>query len=1122
MSAEKVLARNYFVLGFPLSAEAWQRYEIAESLPAAATGGATDPVLSLRKLARRMELPSTADHTSPPAEDLIALRTLNRVLRWVSAHYFLEENPGSLDRCRRRAADRLDPGAVHELIHAFVEVFPPAETPLEGRDPAAFLEEPAPAAGPDRAVLEMLLLFLNTVNPAARPARPLCEDDELRRRAPFVPFITGLEEDLAREEPPGTAGIPLLTLLRAPLVASPDSLAGQLQYIAANWADMLPAEMLSTVQRSLDVLAERDLRRGGEPGPPPVLEFGPGTAGWNDDGPEPEAFSRDADWMSNVVLMAKSTYVWLDQLSRRHGRPITTLADVPDSELDRLARWGVTGLWLIGLWERSTASRTIKQWMGNAEAAASAYSLLDYHIAADLGGEAAYGNLRERAGQRGIRLASDMVPNHMGIDSRWVVEHPDWFLQLDHPPYPAYNFTGGDLCDTPGVTVRIEDGYYDHSDAAVVFQRVDENSGDTRYIYHGNDGTSMPWNDTAQLNFMLPEVRRAVSDVILEVARRFPIIRFDAAMTLAKKHYQRLWFPRPGDAGAIPSRAEHGLSKGDFDAAFPVEFWREVVDRIAVEAPDTLLLAEAFWLMEGYFVRTLGMHRVYNSAFMNMLKMEDNQKYRQTIKNVLEFSPEVLKRFVNFMNNPDEKTAVEQFGRGDKYIGCATLLVTMPGLPMLGHGQIEGFTEKYGMEYRKAYWDEQVDEDLVRRHEREIFPLMRRRALFSGVDNFALYDFITDGGWVDENVFAHSNRHGDERALILYNNAYENTRGRVRLASAVNTGPADHPHLEQRSLGQALALDDGMDAWYALRDHNARLEYLRPGNELAHDGFHCELGAYQTMALVGFRRLADGQAWAELAAELGGGGVPDLELALRRRELATELATFRAWLSTDLLGWLERGEPSGSADKAAPALPSAAAELPKPLRRALQRLRALPQATVPDDAGPGTRADFAALLTALPHSRALQEVYCAKALLHAAEIVLVPAADQHLLQDEAASALATWLGHEHAARRAALGAGILAADPSPARDLAAGKAGWLVEFLDLPAGRDLLGVHRHDGVDWLVAEHVDEWLLILAVAAMCLEDDLSPTRLLDGCELVRGAARDAGWRVEKLRQLIDE
>ncbi len=145
----------------------------------------------------------------------------------------------------------------------------------------------------------------------------------------------------------------------------------------------------------------------------------------------------------------------------------------------------------------------------------------------------------------------------------------------------------------------------------------------------------MPWNDTAQLNYLNPEVREAVIQTILHVARQFPIIRFDAAMTLAKKHFQRLWFPEPGTGGAIPSRAEHAMTRAQFDALMPEEFWREVVDRAAVEAPDTLLLAEAFWLMEGYFVRTLGMHRVYNSAFMHMLRDEENAKYRTLMKNTL-------------------------------------------------------------------------------------------------------------------------------------------------------------------------------------------------------------------------------------------------------------------------------------------------------------------------------------------------------------------------------------------------------------------------------------------------------------------------------------------------------
>ena len=156
-----------------------------------------------------------------------------------------------------------------------------------------------------------------------------------------------------------------------------------------------------------------------------------------------------------------------------------------------------------------------------------------------------------------------------------------------------------------------------------MFKRFDRHSGDERYVYHGNDGTSFPWNDTAQLDFLDPGVREQVIRTILDVARRFPIIRFDAAMVLAKKHIERLWWPEPGAGAGIPSRAEHAMPKDQFDARMPTEFWREVVDRVAAEIPGTLLLAEAFWLLEGYFVRTLGMHRVYNSAFMHMLRDED-------------------------------------------------------------------------------------------------------------------------------------------------------------------------------------------------------------------------------------------------------------------------------------------------------------------------------------------------------------------------------------------------------------------------------------------------------------------------------------------------------------------
>ena len=133
---------------------------------------------------------------------------------------------------------------------------------------------------------------------------------------------------------------------------------------------------------------------------------------------------------------------------------------------------------------------------------------------------------------------------------------------------------------------------------------------------------------------------------------------------------------------------DQDMTKKEFHQQMPVEFWREVVDRINNEMPQTLLLAEAFWLMEGYFVRTLGMHRAYNSAFMHMMMKEENSKYRELIYNNLEFEPEILTRYVNFMRNPDEETAIDQFGNGDKYFGVLTLMITLPRLPMFAHGQI--------------------------------------------------------------------------------------------------------------------------------------------------------------------------------------------------------------------------------------------------------------------------------------------------------------------------------------------------------------------------------------------------------------------------------------------------
>ncbi len=887
----------YFPHEIQISRHSWQSLELG-SLSRQISERGIPPIVFFRQLALRLIRCRGGGGAPLSAGQLTLYAALQTVFRYLIDVAAEQEAPDVLENALRRSG--LDPAgdASLRLGAAFVELFPPAEVLAGAVSAEEWFTSPRGRSGRRRLVLrELLLLRLAAGNPALDGFREILDDAPLAALQECYPrLVVSMIDSLSRGPRLPRFDLTLPELLMAPVAASPDSLAGQLEFIREQWGVFLPDELLETLTGAWDVLREERRQRGwggGEPGPSPVLEFGrrpaPVAAGFGPGGesvlagydyPEYERFSRDEDWMSNVVMIAKMVYVWLDQLGRQYGHPVTTLDQVPDAELDRLAGAGFSALWLIGVWERSPASQRIKQICGNQDAIASAYSLYDYEIAADLGGWDALENLRRRALARGIRLASDMVPNHTGIFSRWIEQHPDWFIQSEYPPFPGYRFNGENLSRNEELCIQIEDGYWTRSDAAVVFRLVERASGRVRYIYHGNDGTSFPWNDTAQLNYLLPQVREAVIQTILHVARTFPIIRFDAAMTLAKKHYQRLWFPIRGLGGGIPSRAEHGMSREEFDALFPVEFWREVVDRVASEAPGTLLLAEAFWLMEGYFVRTLGMHRVYNSAFMNMLKREENAKYRQTIRNVLEFNPQVLQRFVNFMNNPDEKTAVEQFGSQGKYFGACVMMVTMPGLPMFGHGQIEGFHEKYGMEYKRAYWDEQVDQGLVQGHRQWIFPLLHRRALFSGSENFVLYDFHVQNG-IDDNVFAYSNRRGDQRTLVLYHNRHAATAGWIRESVPFNvTDGGDQPRLRCTTLADALDFQNGEGIYYAFRDMADGRQFLRSGRDLVERGLYAELGEYEFHLFLDFRRIQDDgdRSWEGLYHVLDGRGVPDLEV----------------------------------------------------------------------------------------------------------------------------------------------------------------------------------------------------------------------------------------------------
>jgi hypothetical protein len=332
------------------------------------------------------------------------------------------------------------------------------------------------------------------------------------------------------------------------------------------------------------------------------------------------------------------------------------------------------------------------------------------------------------------------------------------------------------------------------------------------------------------------------------------------------------------------------------------------------------------------------MHRVYNSAFMHMLRDEHNQKYRQLIKNTLEFDPDILKRYVNFMNNPDEKTAIEQFGKDDKYFGICTLMVTMPGLPMFGHGQIEGYYEKYGMEYYRAYWDEEPDSYLIQRHHREIFPLLHRRYQFAGVEHFYLYDFYETDGTVNEDVFAYSNLHhdhgggGNQRSLVVYHNRWADVRGWIKTSAGFKDKSRSDESLVQIELGKGLKLRDEEFRFTIFEDQVTGLEYIRSNKKIFDQGLYIELGAYKYQVFLNFREVIDNEweQYAQIEDYLDGRGVPNIEEAMKELVLQPLHYPFKEIVNPGFYEWLIRNRshsPQGSREDQELAITETAAKI---------------------------------------------------------------------------------------------------------------------------------------------------------------------------------------------------
>ena len=409
------------------------------------------------------------------------------------------------------------------------------------------------------------MLHLANSNPACASLAELFDDSALRRDTAYARIAAGLRAHFDFEPYFGPTHQNLVDMLRSPAEAVPHSLSGQLEFIRERWGFLL-GSLVYRLLGSLDLIAEEEKPTfgsvGGAPAPghaPRPRVRRPGRrARAVQSGPRvdaaPRAPRQERLRLAGPALEAARPAL-IDASTRSRTRSST-----------RLARWGFTGLVAdrrVGA-HRAPRQR-IKQLMRQPRGGRLGVFPADYDIADDLGGEAACDELAHA----GLAARHPPLHRHGPEPHGHRLALGDRAPRLVHrrsttAPFPVYSFNGPDLSsDDRG-------GHLSSRTTTTIAARTRRScsSGSTagparvRYVYHGNDGTSMPWNDTAQLNYLNPEVREAVIQTILHVARLSPIIRFDAAMTLGQEALSSgCGSPSRGRAGRSRRAPELGMTR---------------------------------------------------------------------------------------------------------------------------------------------------------------------------------------------------------------------------------------------------------------------------------------------------------------------------------------------------------------------------------------------------------------------------------------------------------------------------------------------------------------------------------------------------------------------------------
>jgi glycosidase len=483
------------------------------------------------------------------------------------------------------------------------------------------------------------------------------------------------------------------------------------------------------------------------------------------------------------LLYQINTRVWLTELSANLGRP-ATLDDIPDAELDRLAKMGFDWVWFLSVWQTGLGaqqvSRSNPEWrrefqetlpdLREEDIAGSGFAITGYTVHKNLGGDAALARLRERLRKRGLKLMLDFVPNHMGLGHPWIEDHPDYFIQgteLDRARAPQ-NYTwvkrkGGDLL-----------------------------------LAHGRDPYFPGWPDTLQLNYANPATQEAMIAELVKIAGQCDGVRCDMAMLVLPDVFERTWGQRA-----------------------PL-FWPMATQRVRERVPGFRFMAEVYWDLE-WTVQQQGFDYAYDKKLYDRLREGHARPVREHLHAGLDYQDKLAR----FLDNHDEPRAAATFSP-EVHQAAAVISFLSPGLRFFHQGQFEGRKKRISPHLVRGP-KEPVEERLKEFYDR-LLAVLRQPIVRDGQWQLLECKPAWDGNWTNDCflVFGWQGAKG-ELLVVAVNYAANQSQCHVRLPFANLAGkkwqlqdqlsPASYEWNGDDLQGRGLFLD--MAPWqtavYALR-----------------------------------------------------------------------------------------------------------------------------------------------------------------------------------------------------------------------------------------------------------------------------------------------------------------